>query len=434
MRREPVTEESVAEARALAREEPGTGLPVLAQCLLEFGWHVDRERPSARIPFFEEAAAIYRDLLAGGSEEHLAAAMHAISCLGLHYSSAHADDRSLAAKTEAAALARKLNRHRQDGSKEVKILGAFAHGLAEAGRFERAVAAQREVVAIYRATEGPAGHPSPDGVVWSLLNLAIYLDLAGRTDASLEIEREALRLKRRMVAAEPRRRTGLVIWLAGVSHRFADTGHPQEAGELLDEAVAACDLLPPEGDFGNFGFNQGVQAALFARSGARDERATDDRAVPIGVSPDPQALQPVLGVSFDWWSFSVRQAYRAGCEAMDDAISTTGDLSALDPTRLAELGTLLRRRNIRRSVVFDCVPQQFIEKVVPALGESVALERRLATARPDISRRRLIRSLTDQAMGHLATGANSTAAEALREAHDLFGFGQDRLARRSHGG
>lgn len=38
MRREPVTEESIAEARTLAREEPGTGLPTLARRLLEFGW------------------------------------------------------------------------------------------------------------------------------------------------------------------------------------------------------------------------------------------------------------------------------------------------------------------------------------------------------------------------------------------------------------
>lgn len=37
-RREPVTEESIAEARTLAREEPGTGLPTLARRLLEFGW------------------------------------------------------------------------------------------------------------------------------------------------------------------------------------------------------------------------------------------------------------------------------------------------------------------------------------------------------------------------------------------------------------
>ncbi|MEU9135182.1 tetratricopeptide repeat protein [Streptomyces sp. NPDC048404] len=420
MRREPVTEESIAEARALAREEPGTGLPVLARCLLGFGWGMDRERPSARIPFFEEAADIYRGLLADGSEEHLAAAAHALSALGLHYSLAHADDRSLAAKTEAALLARQLNHHCQAGMKKVHILGAFAHGLAEAGQFERAVAAQREVVDIYRATEGPSGSLSPDGAVWSLLDLAIYLDLAGQTDASLESEREALQLKRCMAEAEPGRRPGLVIWLAGVSPRFADTGHPREARELLEEAIVTCGLLPPEGDRGNFGFDQGVQAALFARSGARDERITDGRAVPIGVSPDPQALQPVLGVSFHWWAFSVRQAYREGSNAIGDAISTTGDLSALDPTQLAELGTLLRRRNIRRSVAFDCVPQQFTQKVMPALGESVALERRLASARPDSGPRRLIRSLTDQAMGHLVTGANSAAGEALREARDLY--------------
>jgi len=420
MRSEPVTEESIAEARALAREQPSTGLPVLARCLLEFGWRIDREKPSARIPYFEEAAAIYRVLLACGSEEHLAAAAHAISSLGLQYSLAHADDLSLTAKTEAAALARQLNRHREDGKKEIQILGAFAHGLAEAGQFERAVTAQRDVVDIHRATEGPAGYPSPDGFVWSLLDLAIYLDLAGQTDASLEIEREAIQLKRRMAEAEPRSLPGLVIWLAGVSPRFTDTGHEQEARELLDQAIAACDRLPPEGSRGNFGFHQAVQAALFARSGAPDERTTDGRTVPIGVSPDHQALQPVLGVSFHWWSFSVRQTYRAGRDAIDDAISTTGDPSALDPTQLAELGTHLRRRNIRQSVTFNCIPQHFTEKVIPALSESVALERRLVADRPNSGPRRLIRSLTDQAMGHLVTGANSTAGEALREARDLY--------------
>ncbi|MEV6439752.1 tetratricopeptide repeat protein [Streptomyces anulatus] len=275
----------------MAREEPGTGLPTLARRLLEFGWRIDRERPSARIPYFEAAAAVYRDLLTNGSDEHLAAAAHAISSLGLQYSAAHADDRSLAAETEAAELSRRLNRHRDDGKKEIRILGAFAHGLAEAGQFERAVTAQREVVDIYHASEGPAGYPSPDGVVWSLLDLVIYLDLAGRADVSLEIEREAIQIKRRMAEAEPRCLPGLVIWLAGVSSRFTDAGHPQEAGELLEEAIATCNHLPPEGDRGNFGFHQAVHAALFARSGARDERSVDGRTIPIGVS---QVSSPTL--------------------------------------------------------------------------------------------------------------------------------------------
>ncbi|MFJ2094349.1 tetratricopeptide repeat protein [Streptomyces sp. NPDC087901] len=403
----------------MAQEQPSTGLPVLARRLLGFGWRIDRERPSARIPYFEEAAAVFRSLLADGSDEHLGAAAQAIYSLGLQYSLAHADDRSLAAKGEAAVLARRLNRHREDGRKEIKILGAFAHGLAEAGRFDRAVTVQREVVDIYRAATGPGDHLSPTGLAWSLLDLAIYLDLAGRTDASLEIEREALHLERRMAEAEPSCPPGLVIWLAGVSLRFADTGHPREAGELLDEAIAACDLLPPEGDCVNFGFHQGVQAALFARSGARDERSGGDGAIPIGVSPDPRALRPVAGVAFHWWAFSVREAYRAGREAIDDAIFATGDRSALDPARLAGLGTLVRRRNIRQSVAFDCAPRLFNENVIPALAESVALERLIAAARPNNGPRRLIRSLTDQAMGHLVAGAHSAAGEALREARDL---------------
>jgi hypothetical protein len=48
------------------------------------------------------------------------------------------------------------------------------------------------------------------------------------------------------------------------------------------------------------------------------------------------------------------------------------------PAALAELGTLVRRRNIRRSVALNDLPQQFIDNVIPALAESVALERQLS--------------------------------------------------------
>jgi hypothetical protein len=45
---------------------------------------------------------------------------------------------------------------------------------------------------------------------------------------------------------------------------------------------------------------------------------------------------------------------------------------------LAELGTLVSRRNIRRSVAFNDLLQQFSGNVIPALGESVAVERQLS--------------------------------------------------------
>jgi hypothetical protein len=255
--------------------------------------------------------------------------------------------------------------------------------------------------------------------MWSLLDLAIYLDLAGQTAASLEIEREALKLKRRSTEDSPWSLAALVIWLAGVSSRFTDTGHPQEARALLDEAIAVCDRLPPERELWNFGFDRGVQAALFARSGARDERAGVSGAIPIGVSPDPQALQPVLGADFYRWALSVRQTYLDGLQAIENAISTAGDPSALDPAELAKLGTLVRRRNIRQSVALNGLPQQFIDNVIPALAESVAIERQLLAARPANGPWRLIRALTDQAVGHRVMGSNSLAGDIFGEAREL---------------
>lgn len=364
--REPVTEQTIQRNRKLAEDQPATGLPALARSLMDFGWQIDREQPSVRIPYFEEAAAIYRSLAAAGAEEHLNAAAHALSSLGLQYSLAHADDLSLAARHEAADIARRFNLRCESTKTETRLLMELGYGLAEAAQFAQAVAVQREVVAIYRATETDGGYAWPDVVMWSLLDLAIYLELAGQTDASLETEREALTLKRRMTGDAPGRLAGLAIWTAGASLRFAGTGHHQDARELLDEAITACQRLPAEGDRSSFsfGFHQAVQAAMFARSGTADEQAPHGRTPPIGVDPH-QARQPVPGLSFHHWAFSVRRAYHTGYEAINEAIAATTGPPPDDPDRLAKFGILLRRRNIRTSVLFNRQWPQFLETITP---------------------------------------------------------------------
>jgi tetratricopeptide (TPR) repeat protein len=421
MRTEPITEDIIAENRRQAAAQPATGLPELARSLLEFGWQIDRDSPAKGIPYFEEAAAIYRRLVADGAEEHLSAAMRAISSLGLQYSLAHADDLSLAAKHEAAALGRQVNAH-GEGKKGTEVLAVLAHGLAESGQFDQAVAVQRDVVDIYRAIVTPDSYGLFDVLGWSLLDLAVCLDLAGQADASLEIEHEALALQRRMPEDDPRLRLPiLAIWTAGASLRFASTGHPRQARELLQEAIVACDQLPAECELRNFGFLQALQVAHLARSGVQDEQPDADGAVPIGVNPD-QPLQPVFGLSFHHWSFSVRHAYREGLAAINDGITARSNPLPGDPARLAELGTLVRRRNIRESVLsrFDYGVGHFLQQVIPALELGVSLERLLLAADPGRSAQRLVRALTDQAIGCLVASSNASAANILREAHDLY--------------
>jgi hypothetical protein len=221
-----------------------------------------------------------------------------------------------------------------------------------------------------------------------------------------------------MAEDDPQRLPGFAIWAAGASLRLAGTGHPQGARGLLQEAIAACDQLPAEGEPSNFGFLQALQAAHFARSGAYAERPRAGRAAPVGVD-QRQALQPVLGLSFHHWSFSVRQAYRASLDGINEAIIACANPLPHDPVRLAELGTLVRRRNIRESVLFNCRPGQFLEEVILALAQSVDLERRLLAADPGQGPRRLAQALTDQAIGHLATSSNASAGSALREARDI---------------
>ncbi|MEO6089628.1 MAG: hypothetical protein ABIQ18_41625 [Umezawaea sp.] len=407
---EKITEAQIAEIRKAAGAQPATGLPALAHNLQKFGYQIARENPAERIPYFAEAAAIYRSLVTEGADEHLNSAMRAISRLGMQYSLAHADDLALAAKHEAAALARRFNLHREGTEKEARILADLAHGLAESGQFAPAAATQVELVDIYRATRSPGGYSLPDNLAWSLLDLTVYLDLAGQPDASLEIEHEALALQRHLAEDDPGRLPALAIWTAGASLRLTGAG----ARNVLAEAIAACDQLPADGDsHGNFGFLRALQAAHFARSGTQDEQPDADHAVPIGVNPD-QTLQPVLGLSFHHWSFSVRQSYRAGLDAINDAI--TADTS---PLPLAELETLVRRRNIRESVLLDRGPGPFLDVVIPALAHSVDLERRLLAADPGTGPQRLVRALIDQAIGHLVISSNARAASALREAHTL---------------
>ncbi|MCE7002333.1 hypothetical protein LWC34_05735 [Kibdelosporangium philippinense] len=388
MRTEPITEDTIAEYRKQAAAQPATGLPKLARSLQDFGWQIDRNSPAKDLPYFEEAATIYRHLLADGDNEHLTAAMHAISSLSLQYSLAHADELALAANYEATALARRVNAVLEHG-KKTSVVADLAHRLAEFGQFAQAVEVELEVVNIYRAAVAADKYGLSDNLAWSLLHLAIFLNLDGQTEASLQIEHEALALQRRLTERESGRLPILAIWTAGASLRLASTGHSQQARELVREAIAACDQLPANDDkLGNFSFLRAIQNAHFARSGAQDEQSN------VGVDLD-QPLQPVFGLSFHHWSFSVRLAYRDGLAAMNDAIAASANPLPQDLAGLSELGTLLRRRNIRASVLsdFDYIARHFLDHVIPYLAHGVDIERALFAADPARGPHRLIRGL-----------------------------------------
>ncbi|MFF5233233.1 hypothetical protein [Dactylosporangium sp. NPDC000521] len=418
MRTERVTEDMIADSRKLAGLDPAVGVPELARCLMRFGWQVRRERPTQSLPYFEEAADLWRVLAADGAAAHLASASRAFASLAQLYSGVHADERALAARHQAAAYARQASPQPKD--LDTKVLMDLASGLAEAGQFAQAVTVQREVVDSYRAAGPRNGPDQPTSVMWALLDLAIYLDLAGETDASLEIERAALAQQRHEAEADPAWLPILAIWTAGSSVWFAETGHPTTAHELLRESVAACEQLPSAGGGGNYQFRRAVQGALFARSGTRDERPRAGRPTPVGVEAHAR-LQPVAGLSLHHWSFSLREAYQAGLLDIDGAIAAYADRLPHDTDRLAELGTLIRRRAIRASVLFD-LPQQVHDEMTLTLARSVDLERELhRTAPGPETTRRLVRALTDQAMGHLATGDYATATDDLREALALQG-------------
>lgn len=360
----------LAEHRELARRDPAAGIPKLATTLTRLGRRAWHERgPVDGIPYFEEAADLWRASAADGDPNRLAAASTAFTQLATQCSAVDDDERALAARLEAAALARRDPRLPRSST---RVFTDLAHALAEAGRCTQAAAVQREAL--------PGDDPAA-----VLEDLAGYLELAGQIEQSLEVERELL----------THRWSHRAMWTASASLRFADAGHAEEARTLLREAIAGC-AEPRAGDA--FHARRDLFARLFARAGARDEPAGPGR--------------PVLGPSIDRWAPSIRRAYLAGIAAMDEAIAAFEPLPS-DPRRGAELSVLLRRRVVRAAMCCP-TPARFHDEIVVVLARRVELERSL---RGHHGPRPLVRALVELAVAALVTGA--AAAALLGEALDV---------------
>ncbi|MFE7527837.1 hypothetical protein ACFU7Y_19280 [Kitasatospora sp. NPDC057542] len=440
MRRDPVTDETVARLRVQARTDPASGLPALAAALRGRAYGPPERRPEDAVPFLEESAGIYRALVADGSTEHLGAASHTLSSLALHHSLAHADDLALVARQEAADLARRAEVARPvpDLGQAAVMRADLAHGLAEAGRFDEAVDAARAVADRSRAMTEKGG----SDLTWRLLDLTLLLRLADRTEEAVAVEHEALAWLRDD-PAEPVRSPVTALRTAGAALWFADLGDPGQAHHLLAEAARSCERLPAHGSTGNFGFHEALRSALFARSGVRDEQAAADAPDPLALGVDPgRRLQPVLGLSLHHWSFSLRASFEDGLVALaraveaitgvpectdrlpdeDDPPEHTNGQPPLpdDRDQLATLGTLTRRLDLRRAVL-EAHPTYYARLTLPPLRRSVDIERRLHATDPANETRRLVRALTDLAMAQLVHGDNADATGTLHEAHALAG-------------
>ncbi|GAB7188382.1 hypothetical protein ATKI12_8213 [Kitasatospora sp. Ki12] len=445
MRREPVTAETVARCREAARTDPATGLPALARALRGLAVRPG-VRPGRAVRLMEEAADIYRALVADGAVEHLGPASSAVSSLAHAYSRTGAHDLALAARYEASDLARRAEEARPvaDLGRAAVLRAELSHALAEAGRFDEAVDAARAVADRSRAVTGEGG----SDLMWRLLDLTVLLRLAGRAEEAMAVEHAALEGEFLEGEAVVRRRGGqarrapspvTALRTAGAALWFDDLGHPARVHPLLAEAARAAENLPARGESGDFGFHEAVRAALFARSGGRDEQAAADSPEPLGVDPG-QRLQPLLGVSIHHWSFGPRTSFEAGLGALVGAVEaitgrserTAAARTPLPQDRdlLAALGTLTRRCDLRRAVLGER-PHTYTRTTIPRLRRSVDIERRLHATDPAAGARRLVRALTDLAMAELVDNDNAAAAGTLHEAHALSATAPDVLPQRS---
>ncbi|MFE6050450.1 hypothetical protein ACFQ6N_06835 [Kitasatospora sp. NPDC056446] len=425
MKREPVTDATVARCREAALADPASGLPALAKSLVGLAYRRSDRRAKGALRLMEEAADIHRALIAGGTVEHLGNAAFALSSLARQYSRLHLHDQALAAHQEAADLARRAEEHRPvpDLGQAAVLRAALAHALAEAGRFDEAVDAARAVADRSRAVAGEGG----TDLMWRLLDVTVLLRLAGRTEEAVAVEHEALAHQRDQKAGQDRSPL-MALRAAGAALWFADLGRPAQARDLLEEAARSAERLPARTRTADFGFHEAVRSALFARSGVRDEQAAAEAPEPVAVDPG-QRLRPVLGVNHLHWSGGLYTSFQKGLgdlvraveagTGMPEGKSARGSMTLPDGREpLAALGILRRRRDLRMAVLGER-PYNYAGTTVPRLRRSIDLERRLHEVDPEGGTGRLVRAVTDLAMAQLVQEEHALAAGTLREAHAL---------------
>jgi tetratricopeptide (TPR) repeat protein len=170
----------------------------------------------------------------------------ALSNLGVRLDRVGRYEEALEATQEAVALRRVLAAdnpaaHQDDLAIALDHLGIQLH---EVGRYEEALEATQEAVALNRvlAADNPAAHQ--EGLAIALYNLGIRLGRVGRYEEALEATQESVALNRVLAADNPAaHQDDLANALHNLGNRLGEVGRYEEALEAAQESVALNRVL-----------------------------------------------------------------------------------------------------------------------------------------------------------------------------------------------
>ncbi|WP_331727661.1 tetratricopeptide repeat protein [Streptomyces sp. NBC_01176] len=208
----------------------------------------------------------------------------------------------------AAAVAARLAPHRLAAASNLGEYLRILHTLEArqwyAGLRSQALESGHQVVTIWRGLAHSNPVYEPD-LARSLSNLGLHLAAVGRWEDALATEREATGIRRRLAQADPAtHELELVQSLINLGRHLAETGHPLEALDTTEQAVehyerlAQADPAAHEAGLATVLHNLGVQLAAVGR---HEEALTiTQRAVDIRrrlVQASPATHEPDLAAS-----------------------------------------------------------------------------------------------------------------------------------------
>ncbi len=324
------------------------------------------------------------------------------------------------------ALARCLD-HYRDSWSELDDAGRgylagialnLAQDLSYLGRWDEALTAQEEALAMLRATVDP----DPSTLATYLLEYSTILNKLGRTYEALKISREAVALRRLRAGADSN--LPLAGDLTNLAADLSDLGHVPESLRAATEAVDIYELHQEElDDFGLHRFSnalvcQGNQLNYLGRHA--EARQALERAVALRrqLAADlPSAFQPELALAladFALLLYNLDREQEAD-KLMNEATEIYERLAEDRPTAFDPALAWSLSRGLRGTRLSTAGQ---MKRAGEMLEQAVRLFRRLAGNYPRAFDGQLAEALDAQSDQHLQAGRPEAALEAVEEAID----------------
>jgi len=293
--------------------------------------------------------------------------------------------------------------------------------LSRLGQHEKALAAAREAVAVYRDLARAQPEAFTSGMAGALNNLANVLAELGQREEALAVARETAAIRRGLAKARPEASTlDLAGTLNNLANRLFGLGHREEAlatareatGIYRDLARARPDEFRPE-----LAMSLNNLANMLSELGERGEALGAAREA-TGINRDlararPEAFTPDLAMSLNNLAnrLSERGQHEEALAAAREATGIYRNLARARPEAFTP--DLAMSLNNLANVLAELGQH---EEALAAAREAIAIHRELTRARPEAFTPDLAMSLNNVANVFAELGQREEALAASREA------------------